>query len=279
MKSTTHIAWHPAFVGAIQLELEAYRDDLEFHPEYQLTTEPLKIDCVVIKKAKDVVITKNIAAMFRDVNLLEYKSPEDYVSIADFYKVYGYACLYASLEKVTITNLTLTFVESHYPRELLAHLKDVRGYTVEETSPGIYTVRGDILPIQIIDNRQLPMDENLWLKCLSNRLDPLMVIRVGEEAQPKVKDARIQAYMDVIAKANFHAIEEAINMSSPAKSLDEVFERTGLAARWEAKYLAMGEERKAVEVAKDLIALGLPFENIVSVSKLAPEKVEELYQG
>ena len=48
----THIPWHPAFIEAIPLELEAYGDYLEFHPEYQLTAEPLKIDCDIIKKTK-----------------------------------------------------------------------------------------------------------------------------------------------------------------------------------------------------------------------------------
>jgi len=96
------ITWHPAFAEALQLELEAYGDSLEFHPEYQLTSGPLRIDCVVIKKAPNLVIEKNIASIFREVNLLEYKSPDDYVSVTDFYKVYGYACLYASFEKFPI---------------------------------------------------------------------------------------------------------------------------------------------------------------------------------
>jgi hypothetical protein len=60
-------------------------------PEYQLTTEPLKIDVVIIKKTKNVVIDKNIAAIFREHNVLEFKNPTDYVSVNDFYKVYGYA--------------------------------------------------------------------------------------------------------------------------------------------------------------------------------------------
>jgi hypothetical protein len=58
------------------------------------------------------------------------KSPEDYVSVNDFYKVYGYACLYAALNKVEITDLTITFVESRYPKDLISHLKEVRVYHV-----------------------------------------------------------------------------------------------------------------------------------------------------
>jgi len=54
-----HIAWHPAFVVALQQELECYGDSLEFFAEYQLSAEPLRIDCLVIKKVRDVVIKKN----------------------------------------------------------------------------------------------------------------------------------------------------------------------------------------------------------------------------
>jgi hypothetical protein len=108
--------------------LEPYQDVLKFMPEYSLTAEPLKIDVVIIKKVKDVIIKKNIAAIFRAVNLFEYKSPGDYVSVADFYKVYGYACLYASFNNIPVTDLSLSFVESRYPREFLTHLSEVRGF-------------------------------------------------------------------------------------------------------------------------------------------------------
>jgi hypothetical protein len=277
----SHIPWHPAFIEAIQLELDDYLDSLEFYPEYQLSSEPLRIDCVVVKKAKDVAIKKNIAVIFRNANLLEYKSPDDYVSVADFYKVYGYACLYASFEKVPITNLTVSFIESRYPEKLLKHLKNVRGYKVEEKSPGIYTVRGDIIPIQIIDNRQLPADENLWLRNLSNRLDPVSVLRVKDEIIRRDKTARIRAYMDAIAKANYSAIEEAMNMSEPAKSLDDVFVRTGLAAKWKEMGAAIGEarakEREALTIAQNLVNLGIPFETVISATKLDPEKVRPMY--
>ena len=197
------------------------------------------------------------------------KCPDDYVSVEDFYKVYGYACLYAPFEKIPITNLTITFVESRYPRKLIEHLENIRGYKVEETSSGIYTVYGDILPMQLIDSRLLSAAENLWLNGLSKQLDPLEVIYISNEVIRLNKTARVQAYVDAITKANFHAIEEAMNMGDPAKSLDEVIERTGLAAKW--------EERRALAIAQNLINLGLPMETIISATYLDPEKVESLY--
>ncbi|OBR89908.1 MULTISPECIES: hypothetical protein [Clostridium] len=80
------IKWHPAFAAAIQLELKEYREDLEFVTEYQLTDEPLRIDVLVIKKLKDIRITKSLGKIFRKYNIFEYKSPTDYISIDDYYQ-------------------------------------------------------------------------------------------------------------------------------------------------------------------------------------------------
>ena len=269
------IAWHPAFIETLQLELEAYGDSLEFHSEYQLSSEPLRIDCLVIKKAPDLVIEKNIAAIFREANLLEYKSPDDYIAVADFYKVYGYACLYASFEEVPVTGITISFVESRYPRELLAHLKKRRGYKVEETSAGIYTVRGDILPIQIIDSRKLPEEENLWLRELYNKLSAQEINRITTEVNRRGKGARVRAYFNAITMANIQAIKEAINMGSAIESLEEVLEKTGGYAR----AVARGKECKALEIAENMVNLGLPMETVISATKLDPEKIKALYKN
>ena len=273
------IAWHTAFVEAIMLELDDYRDSLEFHPEYQLTSEPLRIDCVVVKKAPGVAIRKNIAAIFREVNLLEYKSPDDYVSVEDFYKVYAYACLYASFEKTAIDSLTISFIESRRPEKLIEHLKGVRRYSVEENSPGIYTVMGDILPIQIIDSRKLSEEENLWLRDLRYKLAPQEIRRVFAEISRQGKTARVRAYLDVISRANTDNITEALNMSNAQLSFEEILEVTGWTAKLEARGKARGEEHKAIDVAKNMINLGLPLETIISATMLDPEKVKELYES
>jgi hypothetical protein len=257
------------------MELRDYRDALEFHAEFQLTEEPLRIDCVVIKKTKDIEIKKNIASIFKEWNLLEYKSPGDYVSIADFYKVYGYACLYTSLKKVPITSLTLSFVESHHPLKLLKHFQNIRGYTVEETTEGIYTISGDILPMQIIDSRRLSADENLWLKSLSDELNSLEVTRISEEIIRHEKAARITAYLNVITQANAESIQEAMEMSRKL-TLEQVIENTGLGAKWEARARAEGQTEKALEIARKMKAIDRPSTEIIEVTGLSPKTVQGL---
>jgi hypothetical protein len=265
-KTRTPLAWHPAFVQAVRLELEQYKDILEFIPEFQLTSEPLRIDLAVIKKLKNIPIEKNIAAIFRSENLLEYKSPDDHVSIADFYKVYGYACLYASLNAVPITEITISFVESRKPKKLLKHLKEVRNYRVEEKSAGIYLVEGDIIPIQIIDSRELSGEENLWLKGLSRDLEIGAAVNILKAGREKAKGGALGAYMEVILNANAGVFMEVGKMRDGSLTFDDVLVELGLTAKWKAE----GRE----EVARNALAKGLPLETIEEITGLDIETLK-----
>ncbi|MDR1635937.1 MAG: hypothetical protein LBR93_01235, partial [Treponema sp.] len=166
------INWHPAFVQAIQLELAPFRDSLRFFPEFQLTSEPLRIDSLIILKPPGAQISKNIARIFKTFNIWEFKSPDDSFSVKDFFKVYAYASLYAAITpEADMSAITLTFAGARYPRELIKYLRDVRKYRVEEAEPGIYRVEGDYLPMQIIVSGRLGWEENLWLKGLGKDLE------------------------------------------------------------------------------------------------------------
>jgi len=259
------------------MELDEYSRHLQFIPEYPLTTEPLRIDVLIIKKSGHIPIKKNIAAIFREWNLLEYKSPGDYVSVEDFYKVYGYACLYTMINKVPITGLTVSFIESRYPRKLIKHLQKERGYAVEKTSPGIYTISGDILPIQIIDSRMLPEAENLWLKNLSSEHNRFSIARLNKEIDKRGKIARLWAYLHTVISANPKAAEEAINMGN---KFDEVMERTGLAAKWEARGeargKAMGEARGRANVARNAIAQGVSPDLVRKITGLDMKTIKQI---
>jgi hypothetical protein len=158
-----------------------------------------------------------------------------------------------------------------YPQKLLDHLKNERGYTIAETGGGIYTLSGDILPIQVIDSRKLPAGENLWLKNLSNDLDSAAFRQISTEIGRQGKMARIAAYLHAIARANPVVIQEAIEMDDTL-TIEKVFENVGWTAKWEAR----GEEHKAFAIAQNLVNLDLPIETVVSATQLDPEKVKSL---
>jgi hypothetical protein len=283
----TRIAWHPAFYGAMQLELDQYKEVLQFEFEYQLTAEPLKMDILIIKKEKDIKLEKNIASLFRKDNIVEYKSPEDYLSVEDFYKVYGYGCLYGAFNKVPVTDLTLTFVENRYPRELLRHLKDIRGYEVQEAWSGIYHIRGDIIPIQIVVNKKLPEDENMWLKHLTDELDAEQLNGLLAKSSQRWNDSRMKTYIYAILQANSGMLREVLQMGNAAITLEEVLEEAGLTAKWEAKGEARGEVRgeargenkKTMEILAKGLERGMDIQDISYLTGYSPEFIAEYKQN
>lgn len=76
----------------MHIEFREEMEKLRFEEEHILGKKPMQIDLLIIKMKTEEKIRKNIGKIFREHNIIEYKSPEDYLSINDFYKVYGYAC-------------------------------------------------------------------------------------------------------------------------------------------------------------------------------------------
>jgi len=166
-------------------------------------------------------------------------------------------------------------MEGGYPRELIWHLTEERKYTVEESLPGIYSVKGDILPIQIVDNRKLSEAENLWLKELDNRLGAVQIQRITQEIHRLGSAARVKAYLYVLAQANPKSLQEAYTMSDIALTLDKVLEEVGFTARMEAKAEARGKE----EVARNMLNSGFPVEQVAELSGLDVERIRALAGG
>jgi hypothetical protein len=280
-KDAAHTSWHPAFVEAIKLELGQYGDILEYTPEYQLTREPLRIDVVIVKKRKNVPIKKNIAVIFRGHNLIEYKSPTDYISLEDFYKVYAYACLYVTAEpKIAEAGLTITFVGSRYPRKLAEHLEQFRHCVVEKTSPGVYSVKGDPIPMQIIDIRELPEGENLWLAKLDNRLDQSEARKIIGELSRLDKADHVGAYIDALYNANFDVMEEASKMFDIDAVLKTPLEEAGYVTRrmilTAEKTKAETEAKANAKIVKNALAQGIALETVAAITELEIEKVREI---
>ena len=197
------ISWHPAFVQAIQLELEEYLDVLTFETEYQLTTEPLKIDVLIIKKKRDIVIEKNIGRIFRQFNIVEYKSPTDRATIADYDKTQCYSRLYAALNKQLVADMSVTIVATRHPKKLLKYLNNQ--YKVTLNQPGIYLVEGDTSPTQVVVSEELSGEGNLWLNSLRNDLAVAQLDRIDLSNEQRLS---ADAYFQVIGEANADVLEE-----------------------------------------------------------------------
>ncbi|MDR1970575.1 MAG: hypothetical protein LBQ46_01515 [Treponema sp.] len=229
---------------------------------------------LIIKKPKDAMVEKNFARIFRADNLMEFKSPGDYLSVRDFYKVYGYACQYAALTKdADIGDLTISFVGNRYPRELIKHLRELRGYVVEEEQAGIYRVTGDFLPIQILETKKLAEPENLWLKGLVRDLEVSTAKRILEESSRK-KRASMGAFLDVVLRANPQTIQEVLAMTEGALTIEDVLWEAGYIPRWEENGREKGREEGQKNIL-DLLKQGYTVEQIekmLASRSLSPAK-------
>ena len=292
------IQWHPAFFAGIQIELGDEAKYFSFEAEHQLGTKPMAID-VLVKKEKERRIRKNIGRIFRTHNVIEYKSPTDYLSVDDFYKVYGYACFYksdvATVDSISIEDLTITFVSTNYPRKLIRHLREVKKYQIHKSEKGIYYVYGDQIPIQILVASQLDPSENLWLRSLTNNLhERQMARKLIDEYQKHGKNVLYQSMMDVIVRANTQQFnrEDKKMCEALRELMEEEFEAERGKARREGRTEGLKEGRaeglkagmkegrmEAVKtVVSNLLEMNMPIEEIVKVTGESEEIVEKMIE-
>ena len=78
--------------------------------------------------------------------------------------------------------------------------------------------------------------------------------------------------MAAILKANPLAIREVMKMGHVHPILEEAFVEYGYMAKWEANTKA----KERFSIARNMIGRGYPFEEVVSITELDPEKVREL---
>lgn len=218
---------------------------------------------VLIKKKETQELKKNIGKIFRRYNIVEYKSPDDYLCIDDFYKGYAYTYFYKAdrtpVNSILLEELTISFVCQNYPRELFRHIAEERKLQIKRMYAGIYYVIGDTLPIQIIVTGELSKKESLWIRNLTNQLKSTKdAEELIEDYKKHKKNTLYESVMDIIVRANEEKFEEARRM---CKALEELMKEELEAKKNEGQEIGkeigikQGKER-VNELTLKLSALG-----------------------
>lgn len=270
MDTKDKIYWHDAHHEALQLELYQYKDVLEFKKELQLSKEALRMDTLVIKKLKNVKINKNIGKIFRNHNIVEYKSEQDSFDFWDFQKVLGYAHIYSSFEKVDMSEITVSLSLTIYPREFIKTLENRHGFTVTNFANGIYHIYGGVVPFQILESKNLPESENLFLRNLRsnlNKLDMYKTMQAYKERKP-LNDKNV--FLDRLVNANPNAFKEALGMFTETNRgiIMEAIEENG--------WLDGRETKRLKEVAKKMLLRGTSVEIVAEDTGLSLNTVAEI---
>lgn len=256
------IQWHPGFYGGIAVELLDYADVLTFQQEVELSKKPIRMDMLIIKKRRDIVIDHSIGRIFRKDNIIEYKGPGDRLSINELMKVIAYACLYKANSgdktSVPMNDLTISVFRHAFPRELVGDLNDI-GAGVDERYPGIYYISGLItFPIQIVVISRMEEGQHEALKILNRNASEADVRSFVTKARTfrneKDRD-NADAVLQVSVSANRDLYEHLRRESGMCDALKELMKEEIEAEKRESQ--ARGEANGTFNTLASLVHDGL----------------------
>lgn len=278
------LQWHPAFCAAAGLEFHEDIERLELKPEYNLSKEPIRIDLLIIKEGSTGQIKNEIGHIMRTYNVIEYKSPEDALTIDDFYKTVGYACLYKGygerVDAVPINELTISIFREARPEKMFLTLQRY-GHKIEERYPGIYYVTEHLpFPAQIIVTQELEPGEHRSLRILSNHAkkeDVEEFLRKAEGMNTPRDRQNVEAVLQVSVKANdelYREIRRDANMCDALRELmkDDI-EREVSAAR------KLGESEGEAKIIINMNHSGMTPENIASITGKNLDEIRAILEG
>ena len=264
-KPKDNLYWHSAFATSIQYELAAYIDQLDIETEHQLSKEALRIDMLVIKKDKNLKIEKNIGRLFKEHNLIEYKSPSDYLSPDDYNKVKGYAYLYAAFESISPQQLTLTFIVPEITPRLREYLIDENRFAITTVDDGINYVGDNSFSVQIIEQKKLSPDKNLFVGALSRAVSAVNYSRAISELHRQGISIKNNPFVEVVARANHAILKEVLQMET-----DQALKEVLLSLRGQLGLI------DAKEVAKKMLKIGISLTEIALITDLDIDIIKSL---
>ena len=279
MTKDKKVQWHPAFYGAMHLELRENKEDLEFTEEVILNTLPLRVDMLVVKKKYPCEIHNEIGRIFRRYNLIEYKSPDDVLNYDVFIKGIAYVYLYkaneAHVDEILLDDITLTFVRERKPIKLFKKLQKEKFYIEEKHSGIYYIIKEGYIRIQIIVSRELSEDNHIWLNSLSTKVKAEQVVKFLDISQKLVSSEDVN-YSDsvwevmetvnreVIKKVRENAMTKAWAEIVQPK-IDEAFDNG----------FNNGSLDKGVNIFKNMIKDGMAREQAQKYAEISDELAEK----
>lgn len=250
-REITGISWHSGFYGAMELELIAEKGLLEFLREYPLSKEPLRMDMLIIRKQSGQPVVNEIGHMFRTYNILEYKSPDSPLSIDDYYKTMGYACLYKGLgerlNQIPAEELTVSIIRERYPGRLFEDLKK-EGKKIGESFPGIYKISGSVpFETQVIVSSRLSREKHRSLRLLSSKVqkeDARAFLREAQRLKEPGDRNNAEAVLEVSIAANKELYEEIRRKSGMGSVLRDLMKEEIAEEKRKARQEGLQEGRQ-----------------------------------
>ena len=273
-EETGKVQYHYGFYGAVHAEYEFSGIEMEYLQEHELGDGPVRLDMLVIKR-ESAPLTDPIGSFFRTHNVLDYKSPEDGLTIDDFYKAHGYALIYKSLGKtvnaIPLEEITVSIFRHAYPREMFKALEE-SGMTVEEKSDGIYYVTGPVrIPTQVVVTSRLPKGRYEAFKAIAKNAakeDILKLLCMMDSiANPKIADY-VSAVLHVSISVNEELFNEIKGAGIMTEAIERVFKKEMDEKKTEGKEEMVTEMLRGNEPVEKILKYShMPIEQIMGIAK------------
>ena len=209
--------WHSWFYTLLNILLYKFRKDhVMVLPEVKLGAMPPIADFIVVKEDSIVDLGLEVFCFFRKYNIIEFKSPDDELSIFVLWKVVGYAGFFINRDRVPDKEITLTLVRSAKPVGLFKELtkqgaKIIDGAT-KGSAKGIYTIENWKVdfPIQIIVSTELEGEEYAFFRTISKKPaddDIKLIVKMADKEADPVARQFLKEYLDKLSDMNREIIE------------------------------------------------------------------------
>ena len=225
-------------------------------PEVKLGAMPPIADFIVVKEDSIVDLGLEVFSFFRKYNIIEFKSPDDELSIFVLWKVVAYAGFFIYRDRVPDDEITLTLIRAAKPIKLFKDLESrgakIMDGSVDGPAKGIYTIENwdDHFPIQIIVSTELEGNEYAFFRTISKKPavgDIKLIVEMADKETDPVIRQFLKEYLDKLSDMNKEIVEEAKGRDSEMKNAwmnifePEINEKVDTAVT-----IARADERKTV---------------------------------
>ena len=280
--------WHAAFETILRLAAHG-RKDIEIRAEVELGYAPPRADYMVLFKNGDEGLAGDAFALFKDINVIEYKRPSDAVNLRAVFKAIGYAQLLfgnaANEDDIPLDQVTVSLFHTGKAPQVLKTLQDM-GVRVRSTVSGVYLVEGlSYFPVQIVAMQGLKGKENAIFRALSDHAKAADLRTITDDMKDASDDEleMWRTYMKPVAEKNAGLFaelkKEDKGMSSVLVDImkDEVDELVNAAtARAAAEAAAEADATLAHSVGSLMAAMGMGIDEAMDALDIPEDKRAEV---
>ena len=276
----------------MQIRVRVHLQRAELRQEVELGTRPVRTDAVFLIYLEEIPFTDLLGGRFNKRNVIEYKGPDDSLSIDGISKVLGYAFDYKSggrtVNEIPFEEMSVFIFCHMYPREAFATLEGME-LNISEAEPGIYCIDWiPNLPVQVILIPELPegYEELKVLAPGAAKEDLLKVLAKANKHQDQGYLENIKAVLRISMAANPELYEEIREESIMVDVFERIFskELTAKETKGRVEGRSEGRAEGIVSTARKLLAMGvLTLKQIAQATGLSISELEamkaQMHQG